>query len=716
MLTTSPRSFLSAFRHDSITGAIFVLLLATVFTHIPFGSTPLPFGGPNVHLAAMAVFLSLYCALSRAFLSGKRFVGIRVLVEEFRPVIPIIAVSLLLTAWMFAVYLFNDFLAPERLMKTALGIGILFAVYLSVNSVRRATLMVMAIVLATFISALLGVGVSFVGDPFLTFWLRISTVRLENLAHILIERRVAGLSPSAIVFSYHLAVAVPLAFFTFLHNPFSQGRASTKIIYNSVLFVVLMTMVSVMILNSTRSAILGVLVGAVVVAFLSIKIPWISRRLLFIALLTTIWLLVFFNFLLPAGDIGGGTDDVIFSRDGTTVAGLASGNGGLANSGERPTIGHTIEGLVPWSEYVVQLRTRRDREYGPENGPIVAKSGHFGSVVLTWHETGEPGITGYQYRLRSGVGTEWRPWQDFTPSLSSRGPPIDALAAGGDGDKPGNGPIIVHTIVGLIAGVEYKVQLRARNEHGYGAASDRVTAAADDDGLLVLTWREPEVPTSITAYQLRLKSPDNLVMLWQDFVPSASGARWPEPELDDIVEVAHAFFYEGISRGGSVSIFRNYTESSVQSRTAMGMTALQYSADHELGTGVYSPDTSHLPADLDNSVVQTHILINTPHNQFLVVLVYYGFPGLILLGLFYVLVLWSLIHSGRFVLRSRDADLCFLVTAVAGALVAYGINSMLHNAGPFVGDWGHFFLIGLVFGIQRIVASREADGEAPWPA
>ena len=54
----------------------------------------------------------------------------------------------------------------------------------------------------------------------------------------------------------------------------------------------------------------------------------------------------------------------------------------------------------------------------------------------------------------------------------------------------------------------------------------------------------------------------------------------------------------------------------------------------------------------------------------------------------------------------------FLGTAVVGALAAYGVNSLLHNSGPFVGDWAHFFIVGLVFSIERIVASRIADAEA----
>ena len=133
--------------------------------------------------------------------------------------------------------------------------------------------------------------------------------------------------------------------------------------------------------------------------------------------------------------------------------------------------------------------------------------------------------------------------------------------------------------------------------------------------------------------------------------------------------------------------------------------------DHPLGTGTYSPTREHIGEGLDPAMVE-HLLVNTPHNQFLNVLVYYGYPGLALLVLFYLLILRSLVYSGRYILRSGDASLYFLGTAVVGALAAYGVNSLLHNSGPFVGDWAHFFIVGLAFSIERIVASRMAEGEA----
>ena len=145
----------------------------------------------------------------------------------------------------------------------------------------------------------------------------------------------------------------------------------------------------------------------------------------------------------------------------------------------------------------------------------------------------------------------------------------------------------------------------------------------------------------------------------------------------------------------------------------MAVTAIRYSLDHPLGTGRYMPEMSHLPAGLDTQMIE-HILTSTPHNQFLVVLVYYGFPGLALLVIFYLLTMRSLLRAAGPILRSRDAKSLVLTVGVMGALAAYGVNSLFHNSGPFVGDWYHFYLVGLVFSLQRIAASgrepRKPDG------
>ena len=147
--------------HNSITGMIFVLLLAAIFAQLWFSSTPMPLGGPNIIIAAVAVSLASSYAVGRVVRSRERSTGISALVKDFRPAIPVIAVSLLLALWMLAVYRFTDTFNTVLMGQTLLGIGVLFAVYLCVDSIHRAKLMALAIIAATLVSALWGNGRGF---------------------------------------------------------------------------------------------------------------------------------------------------------------------------------------------------------------------------------------------------------------------------------------------------------------------------------------------------------------------------------------------------------------------------------------------------------------------------------------------------------------------------------------------------------------------------
>ena len=152
-------------------------------------------------------------------------------------------------------------------------------------------------------------------------------------------------------------------------------------------------------------------------------------------------------------------------------------------------------------------------------------------------------------------------------------------------------------------------------------------------------------------------------------------------------------------------------DESARTRLPMAAMAVRYALEHPFGTGEYSPDSSHIAPGTDPEIPRL-ILSRTPHNQFLEVLVYYGFPGLALLILFYVFALRSLVHSTRLAMRHRNTDALILIAAVAGGVTAYWINSVFQPHGPFVEDWHHFFLIGLLFGIQRICHEKSEPAPA----
>ena len=97
------------------------------------------------------------------------------------------------------------------------------------------------------------------------------------------------------------------------------------------------------------------------------------------------------------------------------------------------------------------------------------------------------------------------------------------------------------------------------------------------------------------------------------------------------------------------------------------------------------------------------ILTHIPHNQFLGVLVYYGWPGLALLMLFYGVVLFVFLSLIRLALELRTAGPTVLVASLTGCMGAYVCNSLFQPAGPFVGDWYHWIVIGLVFSAHAVL-------------
>jgi len=143
---------------------------------------------------------------------------------------------------------------------------------------------------------------------------------------------------------------------------------------------------------------------------------------------------------------------------------------------------------------------------------------------------------------------------------------------------------------------------------------------------------------------------------------------------------------------------------SVVVRLSLALTALKYAFFHPYGTGVYRPmDEEYVVLDFDPRV-GAFIGTLTPHNQFLNILVYYGFPGLVMLIVFYWILLKTLKRSWWAAIRNQDACM-WIVGGLIGAFLAYLINSMFHNLGPFVGDWFHWFIIGLAFSVHRLILS-----------
>jgi len=135
----------------------------------------------------------------------------------------------------------------------------------------------------------------------------------------------------------------------------------------------------------------------------------------------------------------------------------------------------------------------------------------------------------------------------------------------------------------------------------------------------------------------------------------------------------------------------------------MQLQAVRYGIAHPVGTGIYDLSGVNPGPDIDPDISE-YILTHSPHNQFLNSLVFYGIPGLVLSLMFYGIIFESVKAALRMTgSLARDRYERRLLVGLAGGIVAYVINSLFHNGGPFVGDWFHFYLVGLIFSVYRIL-------------
>jgi len=143
-------------------------------------------------------------------------------------------------------------------------------------------------------------------------------------------------------------------------------------------------------------------------------------------------------------------------------------------------------------------------------------------------------------------------------------------------------------------------------------------------------------------------------------------------------------------------IWENFSKptSSTLSRIPLFLAAFKIFLNNPFGVGVgqfnkygaeFFPELSHFSGAY-------YILTTSAHNQFLNILVYFGIFGLLLLILFYYYI-----FKGLFRLY-RQIDNLFvkgITIGLIGSFTAYIINSMFHNAGPFMIDPFNWYFIGI---------------------
>ena len=148
-------------------------------------------------------------------------------------------------------------------------------------------------------------------------------------------------------------------------------------------------------------------------------------------------------------------------------------------------------------------------------------------------------------------------------------------------------------------------------------------------------------------------------------------------------------------------------------RVQLAITALRYAKEFPLGTGGnYKPQARHVDREWGSRKVQAALAFS-PHNQFLLCLVQYGVPGLVLLLLLYGGSAGALLLAWRRAWSARRSASWFLSAAIAGALAGYVVNSFFHDHGPFTKDWFNCVLIGLALAVGLRVAGETGEEGEP---
>ena len=193
----------------------------------------------------------------------------------------------------------------------------------------------------------------------------------------------------------------------------------------------------------------------------------------------------------------------------------------------RATTSHTLPGLTPGVPYRIQVRARSAAGVSPPSetsatplplapaapAGLAAQPGDR-SIDLHWDDPHDAGIASYEVRLRAPRDADWRDWK---------------IAAGSTHATTS------HTLPGLTAGIAYRIQVRALNPAGPGAASEISATplppppaapsgltALPGDRSISLDWNDPGDP-AIASYEYRIRPAQDAD--WPDWRPIAGSSH-----------------------------------------------------------------------------------------------------------------------------------------------------------------------------------------------
>lgn len=102
--------------------------------------------------------------------------------------------------------------------------------------------------------------------------------------------------------------------------------------------------------------------------------------------------------------------------------------------------------------------------------------------------------------------------------------------------------------------------------------------------------------------------------------------------------------------------------------------------------------------------------IESPHNQFINTLAYYGVAGFILLIACYYCI-FKLLREIREIPGSKFISSC--AVGLEASFIAYTIHSLFHNAGPFIGEIYIWYLVAALLMLNRMSAANSAPALCP---
>ena len=715
--------------------ALFAALLGAVLADAWLASTPMPLGGPNVWFAALLLLLTAHHVLKQTSFTAT---GWRSFASEHRAVVAVSVPAVLLLAWAGATFARSGAFDVVQVGRMAFGIGVLWATVVCVDSAGRAKAMLLAIMLCTAVSALFGFGTLFAGAPFLGAWERLATVDDDAWEMVLLGR-MAGLTSHSSTLALQLVVALAVVPAALVWRAAATG-AEQSLSKTVALALVAAVLVLAALLNGHRATIVGVTVGCGVIAV----IGWLAlrtgerRRLLWLLPVLGIW----------AGAVAQLAPEAFCEDE-------AEQRRRLDRAGD---LGPLYRGRLPFRE-----RTQGDESAPHAQGhrfedlglrllvfevrPVFAEGkGAASAIVLepkwryaeiSWYEPRDAErIAAYEFRHRPVAGDNWTAWREFVPAMSSRGqlffyPSIDygpasSRTASGLGDDP-RFRAVRHVLAGFRPTRRYLLQLQMQS--GEHRTMFPMVVRSSASGEVPLVWFEKSAPLGPYDYRVRMRLPTGREWTpWQTLAHVDVDGRGvhahavdQQRTVLDIRDLRRAPLDEMQPTHTPLDYFCHYVRSerfaflnaSSRSRLQQAVDALRHLATHLLGTGAHFPTRSAERGPASKGQRLDLIVDTAPHNQALHVAVLFGVPGLALFGAFYIVVCWAAARTVRLAAGSRRADFHLLAAALVGAVVAYSVVSLSMPIGPFTSGWGHFYLLGLLFSVLRLLEAHCAQQRSP---